>query len=266
MTDRLDTLIGALEQQAERAWAQLEETRLQMRALEAENRALKARLEAFEPLAGRYGQTQTLPVDEKELPVETESKHDNLDSEDAKSNNSRQQDDEIDVVSSDSNEARALNSDDIEVSSNNRSPDTSLHTGTESAPEPSLQEGSAPSPQALLKQWYRRYPKTFFKGHTRPLQIGIHEQLARREQWPDKLIKRALAGYVNLPRYLKSVRAGALRVDLDGQNTEAVTEQDAQHAREQLSILQERQREREAQKASQRMADKLSALTSKHGH
>lgn len=74
----------------------------------------------------------------------------------------------------------------------------------------------APSPQALLKQWYARYPQAFLTGHTQPLKVGIHEDLARQEPWSNKLIRRALAHYVNLPRYVKALREGAPRIDLDG--------------------------------------------------
>lgn len=79
------------------------------------------------------------------------------------------------------------------------------------APKP-----EAPSPQALLKQWYARYPQAFLTGHTCPLKVGIHEDLARLEPWSNKLIRRALAHYVNLPRYVKALREGAPRIDLDG--------------------------------------------------
>lgn len=90
----------------------------------------------------------------------------------------------------------------------------------------------APSPHALLNQWYERYPKAFFKGHTKPLKVGIHQQLAEREEWPSKLIRRALANYVNLPRYIKAVREGAERVDLDGQPAGKVDKEAALHAAE----------------------------------
>ncbi|MDQ7733418.1 ProQ/FINO family protein [Halomonas sp. SpR1] len=87
-----------------------------------------------------------------------------------------------------------------------------------------------PSPHALLNQWYERYPKAFFKGHTKPLKVGIHQELAEREEWPNKLIRRALANYVNLPRYIKAVREGAERVDLDGQPAGKVDKEAALHA------------------------------------
>ena len=89
-----------------------------------------------------------------------------------------------------------------------------------------------PSPQALLKQWYQRYPNAFFKGHTKPLKVGIHQDLAEREPWSGKLIRRALANYVNLPRYVKSMREGAERIDLDGNPAGRVDKEAAQHASE----------------------------------
>lgn len=95
----------------------------------------------------------------------------------------------------------------------------------ETKPEP-------PSPHALLAQWYKRYPKAFFKGHTQPLKVGIHHDLAEREPWSGKLIRRALANYVNLPRYIKSVREGATRIDLEGNEAGVVDAEAARHAAE----------------------------------
>ncbi|WP_245888738.1 ProQ/FINO family protein [Halomonas denitrificans] len=102
----------------------------------------------------------------------------------------------------------------------------------------------APSPQALLDQWYRRYSSTFFKGHTRPLKVGIHEELTAREPWPEKLVRRALACYVNLPRYLKSVREGAWRLDLAGEPAGQVDAAAAEHAHKKLERLQADRRQR----------------------
>lgn len=89
-----------------------------------------------------------------------------------------------------------------------------------------------PSPHALLEQWYERYPKAFFKGHTKPLKVGIHQDLAEREPWSNKLIRRALANYVNLPRYAKAMREGAERIDLEGNSVGVVDQQAAQFAAE----------------------------------
>ena len=62
--------------------------------------------------------------------------------------------------------------------------------------------------------------------------MGIHQDLAEREPWSGKLIRRALANYVNLPRYVKSMREGAERIDLDGNPAGRVDKEAAQHASE----------------------------------
>lgn len=111
-------------------------------------------------------------------------------------------------------------------------------TGASPVDTPSLEETKEetkpepPSPHALLAQWYKRYPKAFFKGHTQPLKVGIHHDLAEREPWSGKLIRRALANYVNLPRYIKSVREGATRIDLEGNEAGVVDAEAARHAAE----------------------------------
>jgi len=121
-----------------------------------------------------------------------------------------------------------------------------------------------PSPRALLNQWYQRYPQAFFKGHTRPLKVGIHQDLLAREPWPEKLVRRALACYVHLPRYLKAVRAGAERVDLDGRAAGAVGDEEARHARSKLDALRaDKAAEREARRR-ERLDRKLGDLLAKH--
>ncbi|HIX62574.1 MAG TPA: ABC transporter substrate-binding protein [Candidatus Halomonas stercoripullorum] len=115
---------------------------------------------------------------------------------------------------------------------------------TRDTPQGQLAIEQAPSAEALLQQWYQRYPNAFFKGHTRPLKVGIHQDLAAHEPWPEKLLRRALAGYVNLPRYLKAVREGAERIDLEGKPDGNVDAQAAEHAKRKLERLQKAQRER----------------------
>jgi hypothetical protein len=126
-------------------------------------------------------------------------------------------------------------------------------------------EHDAPSPHTLLAQWYKRYPKAFFKGHTRPLKTGIHLDLCEVEPWPEKLVRRALACYVHLPRYMKSVREGARRVDLAGEDCETVTDEEAKHAKRQLEALQKKQKMRETQQRSEKLDRKIGALLAKHG-
>lgn len=113
-----------------------------------------------------------------------------------------------------------------------------------------------PSPHALLNQWYERYPKAFFKGHTKPLKVGIHQDLAEREEWSHKLIRRALANYVNLPRYIKAVRIGAERVDLDGQPAGKVDKEAALHASEKRGDKKESGQPKKAQSKQKPAATK----------
>ncbi|ERS89486.1 ProQ/FINO family protein [Halomonas sp. PBN3] len=128
--------------------------------------------------------------------------------------------------------------------------DQATSAGAEGSPESpsarqdSLAIGEAPSPQALLAEWYQRYSSTFFKGHTRPLKVGIHEELTAREPWSEKLVRRALACYVNLPRYLKSVREGAERLDLAGEPAGRVDAAAAEHAHKKLERLQAERRQK----------------------
>ncbi|WP_282235547.1 ProQ/FINO family protein [Salinicola endophyticus] len=126
-------------------------------------------------------------------------------------------------------------------------------------------EHEAPSPHALLAQWYKRYPQAFFKGHTRPLKTGIHLDLCACEPWPEKLVRRALACYVHLPRYLKSVREGARRVDLQGADSDVVSAEEAKHAKRQLEALQKKQQVKETRQRADKLDRKIGELLAKHG-
>ncbi|WP_433923988.1 ProQ/FINO family protein [Vreelandella sp. 21] len=127
---------------------------------------------------------------------------------------------------------------------------------TEAAPQP-------PSPQALLRQWYKRYPHAFFTGHTKPLKVGIHQDLAQREPWSGKLIRRALANYVNLPRYVKSMREGAERIDLDGNPAGKVDKEAARHASERRKDKQDSNTPKQAQSSENRKSQQSSKQSSK---
>ncbi|GAB2790646.1 hypothetical protein GCM10027040_16010 [Halomonas shantousis] len=253
MSERARTLLDALEKRAEASLAQLDAARARAQALEAENLALRKELAA---LSAQMNMTRgaesasAVPSDPAEqgaavaepAPLEQTS------------------------------ESMPANSEaDARHDAMARQPiSAAAGAAPPSSSEPAAQRHDAgrdaPAPQALLKQWYQRYPKTFFKGHTKPLKTGIHLELAEREPWPEKLVRRTLACYVHLPRYLKAVRAGAVRVDLDGADAGVVSEEEALHARKQLESLQQQQQERERKKSEQRLDRKLSELLAKHGH
>ncbi len=136
----------------------------------------------------------------------------------------------------------------------------------ESEPEEPLPEKF--SAKDILDQWCKRYPKAFSNPCMQPLKIGIHEDLAASEKLPDHWIRRALAGYVRSPRYLRLLKAGAVRLDLSGNNAGFITEEEAQHAAEQLEDRRvQRQQKEQAHREKEenrRLNSKLAQLVNKH--
>ncbi|WP_253273027.1 ProQ/FINO family protein [Halomonas sp. PR-M31] len=247
MTDRTAALLDTLEHQAQ--WGLDEITRLRRRleTLEAENIQLRDTLKQRETALAqaavpRSAAERNYPLPPRRPVVEEQVLEEHAQAPSLESVSS--------VVKAQPDTVETIDSDDS----------VSASTGDE-----------LPSPQALLDEWYRRYTNTFFKGHTRPLKVGIHEELMQHETRPDKLVRRALACYVHLPRYLKAVRAGAERIDLEGLSAGLVTDGEARHARKQLESLQAQQRERDAARKrdpetrkNARLDNKLSELLAKH--
>ncbi|WP_386082997.1 ProQ/FINO family protein [Vreelandella sp. F11] len=199
--------------------ARLERTQAELQALREENQRLK------QQLAQQDAQEQSVPSPEPvtavgaDVPSEAAFDTKNLDAETHDANR-------LDVKAPE----KSVSTEAAPVEA--APPATETATAAEEKAETSASHEAAktPSPHALLNQWYERYPKAFFKGHTKPLKVGIHQDLVEREEWPSKLIRRALANYVNLPRYIKAVREGAERVDLDGQPAGKVDKEAALHA------------------------------------
>ena len=199
--------------------ARLERTQAELQALREENQRLK------QQLAQQDAQEQSVPSPEPVTAVDADAPSEaafdtkNLDAETHDANR-------LDVKAPETEKRVSTEAAPVEAAP------AETETATEEKAETSATNEAAktPSPHALLNQWYERYPKAFFKGHTKPLKVGIHQDLVEREEWPSKLIRRALANYVNLPRYIKAVREGAERVDLDGQLAGKVDKEAALHA------------------------------------
>ncbi|WP_417595461.1 ProQ/FINO family protein [Oceanospirillum sp.] len=121
--------------------------------------------------------------------------------------------------------------------------------------------------KAILAHWSERYPKAFSTVTIQPLKIGIHEDLAEHEALPDHWIRRALAGYVRSPRYLRVLKTGAVRMDLSGNNAGFVTEEEAGHAKEQLEGIRQQRLQKEKsvriKEEKKRLNSKLSQLLTK---
>lgn len=83
------------------------------------------------------------------------------------------------------------------------------------------------------------FPNCFsLEGEAKPLKIGIFQDLAERleseERISKTLLRSSLRHYTNSWRYLYSVKEGAHRVDLDGNNDAEIEQQHAEHAQKQL--------------------------------
>ncbi len=121
--------------------------------------------------------------------------------------------------------------------------------------------------KSILAGWSERYPKAFSTVTIQPLKIGIHEDLAQHESLPDHWIRRALAGYVRSPRYLRVLKTGAVRMDLTGNNAGFVTEEEAGHAKDQLETIRQQRLEKEKiareKEEKKRLSNKLSQLVTK---
>jgi len=120
--------------------------------------------------------------------------------------------------------------------------------------------------QAALQLLMETYPQVFNRDNVRPLKIGIQEDLIADEKVAKNKIKRALASYVRSISYYKSLQEGADRVDLAGEASGQVTEQEAQHAKEKLKEInkarREKQKESRQAEKSDRINRKLEALVS----
>ena len=83
------------------------------------------------------------------------------------------------------------------------------------------------------------FPACFISdGEARPLKIGIFQDLAACLADDDKisktLLRSALRQYTSSWRYLHGVKAGAIRVDLDGNECGVLTEEHVTHAKQAL--------------------------------
>ncbi|MBE5213298.1 RNA chaperone ProQ [Pectobacterium brasiliense] len=105
-----------------------------------------------------------------------------------------------------------------------------------------------------------RFPLCFtIEGDTRPLKIGIFQDLVERVPESDNVsktqLRSALRLYTSSWRYLYGVKLGAQRVDLDGNPCGELEQQHVDHARKQLEEAKARvQAQRAEQQAKKREA------------
>jgi ProP effector len=112
-----------------------------------------------------------------------------------------------------------------------------------------------------------RFPLCFSaEGEARPLKIGIFQDLVSRVEGELSLsktqLRSALRLYTSSWRYLHGIKAGAIRVDLDGNPCGELDEQHVEHARVQLEEAKARvQAKRAEQQAKKREAASAAGVT-----
>lgn len=122
--------------------------------------------------------------------------------------------------------------------------------------------------RALLKTLLERFE--VFRNFS-PLAIGIDKQVFEKlPELSKKSLRLAMRSHTISTRYLKEMEKGTVRLNLDGSPAGEVTDENRQHASEQLKERFKKQAEqrREAEaaaKAEQRRQEKLSQLTEKFG-
>jgi ProP effector len=107
------------------------------------------------------------------------------------------------------------------------------------------------TPRSLLKKLQTEF--TVFRD-SKPLAIGIDKQVqARLPEVERKILRIALGIHTNSMRYLKVMEKATVRYDLDGNETDAITDAHRTHASEAI-------RERLKKEADKRKAERAAEL------
>ncbi|QSX32163.1 RNA chaperone ProQ [Shewanella avicenniae] len=107
---------------------------------------------------------------------------------------------------------------------------------------------------AILAYLYETFPLCFIaEGETKPLKIGLFQDLAERLADDSKVSKTqlriAIRRYTNSWRYLKSLKEGVQRVDLDGNPCGALEAEHIEHAQQALKDSQDKAKARRQETA-----------------
>ncbi|PKG57561.1 RNA chaperone ProQ [Shewanella sp. Choline-02u-19] len=117
---------------------------------------------------------------------------------------------------------------------------------------------------AILAYLYETFPLCFIaEGETKPLKIGLFQDLAERLADDSKVSKTqlriALRRYTSSWRYLKCVKAGAHRIDLDGNSCGELEQEHVDHAQATLKESQEKAKAKRIAKAGKTPAPSATA-------
>jgi ProP effector len=115
---------------------------------------------------------------------------------------------------------------------------------------------------AILAYLYETFPLCFIaEGETKPLKIGLFQDLAERLADDSKVSKTqlrvALRRYTSSWRYLKGVKAGAKRIDLEGNECAELEQEHIDHAILTLKESQEKAKAKRQALAPKKPAKKV---------
>ena len=101
------------------------------------------------------------------------------------------------------------------------------------------------STKDIITYLAEKFPECFsVKGPVKPLKVGIFQDLAERlnddETVSKTRLRQALRHYTSSWRYLKAIKIGAFRVDIDGKDAAEIDEEQANYASKTLKESQEK--------------------------
>lgn len=101
------------------------------------------------------------------------------------------------------------------------------------------------SSKEIIAYLTEKFPACFsIEGVAKPLKIGIFQELATQLAEDEKVsktrLRQALRHYTSSWRYLKSIKSGSFRIDLTGENAEAIDDAQAEYALKTLKESQEK--------------------------
>ncbi len=112
------------------------------------------------------------------------------------------------------------------------------------------------SAKDIITYLTEKFPKCFsVKGQVKPLKVGIFQDLAEKltddETVSKTRLRQALRHYTSSWRYLKAIKVGVFRVDIDGKDVAEIDEDQANYASKTLKESQEKFGNNSANKTAQ---------------
>jgi len=101
------------------------------------------------------------------------------------------------------------------------------------------------STKDIIAYLTEKFPECFsVKGQVKPLKVGIFQDLSEKltddETVSKTRLRQALRHYTSSWRYLKAIKVGAFRVDIDGKDVAKIDEEQASYASKTLKESQEK--------------------------